>query len=80
MTDPLHRDLSEATLEELRDLTGPEGPLAARWCARCDRHYRFCDCGTPSWKLRADGKLGPLPREPGGPMTLADFLNHARRG
>lgn len=70
------KHLSEADETTLRKLCGPGGPLACRWCARCDRHYAHCTCSEPVWKLRTDGELGPLPGEPGGPVTLADKLGH----
>lgn len=68
------RPLGEADLETMRDLTGPDGPIAARWCRTCDKHYRFCTCEKPDWCTRADGKLSPLPGEPGGPQRLSDLL------
>lgn len=68
------RSIHDTTLEEMRDLTGPKGPLAARWCGNCDKHYRFCGCAQPKWQLRSDGKLGPMPGERGGPRTLEEAL------
>lgn len=50
--------------------------VAAKWCATCDHHYARCFCVEPDWKLRADGKLGPMPGEPGGPTTLADVMKN----
>jgi hypothetical protein len=63
--------LSEVSHASLRELCGPTGPLACRWCKRCDSHYRFCKCTSPEWMLRAAGQLGPMPNEPGGPRTLS---------
>ena len=68
-----------ASLEQLRELTAASGPLAARWCAVCDKHYRFCKCVEPDWKLRNEGQLGPLPGEPGGPETMTEFMGRHRR-
>lgn len=74
-----YRSLSECSLNKLRELTGPTGPIAARWCAACDKHYRFCHCTVPAWKLRTNGVLGPMPGEPGGPETLADMMDRRLR-
>lgn len=70
----MSKSLDEAPEDTLRELSGPEGVLACRWCAKCDHHYRFCKCPEPKWMLRAEGKLGPLPGEAGGPVTLADVI------
>ena len=66
--------LDECSLETLRELTDEGGPIAARWCARCDRHYRFCTCDEPAWRMRTGGRLGPLPGEAGGPHTLQEKI------
>ena len=71
-------ELSTLGLEHLRELTEDGGPLAARWCARCDRHYRFCVCDEPAWRLRANGELGPLPGEAGGPRSLEEETTDRR--
>lgn len=59
-----NKDLSECQCpdlaEKMRKLTDEGGPIAARWCARCDNHYSRCFCVDPIWKLRVDGKLRPL--------------------
>lgn len=36
----------------------PDGPLAARWCRSCDRHFARCQCDSPDhdW-VRANGEL-----------------------
>ncbi len=70
-------DLMSCTCEDLNArmrFVTDGADVAARWCAKCDRHYARCGCTEPDWKLRADGKLGPLPGEPGGPTTLADMM------
>lgn len=71
-------DLRDLPLERMRELTGSGGPIAARWCARCDRHYRFCVCDEPAWRLRARGVLGPLPGEASGPMSLQEEVTGER--
>ncbi len=67
-------DLSDASNAQMRKFTDKGGPLAAKWCATCDNHYRFCPCATPVWRLRNEGELGPMPGEPNGPRTLADIF------
>ncbi len=47
--------------ERMRGPTGPGGHVVARWCAKCDNHYAACKCAEPEWRLRSEGKLGPLP-------------------
>lgn len=47
--------------EKMRRLSGPGGPVAARWCRECDNHYARCYCREPDWMMRFDGKLTPLP-------------------
>lgn len=64
--------------ERMRRLSDTGGPVAARWCAKCDHHYAECDCKEPDWKLRMNGQLGPLPGEPGGPETLEDVMKKKR--
>ncbi len=77
---PFHEDGTRPDNEHMRKLSGPGGPLAARWCARCDSHYEYCKCKEPDWKLRNEGKLGPMPGEQDGPecspQTLQDLLDH----
>lgn len=68
------RLLSEAPEEDLRAMSDDGGPLAPRWCAKCDHHYRFCRCEEPVWKIRWDGKLVPMLGEPGAPHTLLDEM------
>jgi len=55
------RTLADCTNDEMRALCDAGGPLACRWCERCDQHYRFCECATPIWRLRRDGQLEPMP-------------------
>lgn len=47
--------------ERMREVSGPGGAVAARWCASCDNHYARCYCAEPDWMMRVDGKLEPLP-------------------
>jgi hypothetical protein len=69
------RDLSELSNEELRRLTDVDGPIGARWCARCDKHYRFCRCDEPRWVLRVEGHLEPLPGAEGArSITLQQLI------
>lgn len=64
--------------ERMRRLTGPGGHVASRWCCKCDKHYADCKCASPEWRMRCEGKLGPLPGEPGGPETLEDVMKKKR--
>ena len=66
--------IHDADHKTMRKLSGLGEPLACRWCARCDSHYRFCGCDEPAWRLRSDGKLGPLPGELGGPHSLNEEI------
>lgn len=75
---PEPRTLETADEPSLRRLSDKGGPLACRWCATCDHHYRFCQCDKPVWKCRAHGVLHPMPGEPGGPTTLQDEINAGR--
>lgn len=68
------KNLDDLDLETLRGLTGDGGPLCARWCARCDEHYRFCNCTEPYWMLRWNGKLVPLPGQKGSPKSLTEHM------
>lgn len=58
-------ELESCTCKELadkmRDLSGSDGAMAARWCAKCDNHYARCYCAEPDWKMRVNGELHPLP-------------------
>ncbi len=58
-------DLNDCTCdditERLRWMSGNGGPCAARWCSKCDNHYSRCECVAPSWMMRTNGKLCPLP-------------------
>lgn len=72
------KSLSEVDEATLRELTDEGGPLTARWCARCDHHYRFCKCSEPYWKLRWEGKLVPLPGEQGGPTAMSERITGDR--
>lgn len=47
--------------ERMKELSGPSGPMAARWCAKRDNHYARCYCADPDWKMRVDGELQTLP-------------------
>jgi hypothetical protein len=79
---PYCEDGSRPNNETMRELCGQGGPLAARWCAKCDSHYDYCKCTEPDWKLRSNGKLGPLPGQSGGPETLESVIrrrNHDPR-
>lgn len=58
------------TQEEFRHFTDKGGPLCAKWCAKCDCHYEYCECEMPEWRIRNEGELGPMPGAPGGPRTL----------
>ena len=44
----------------LREVSGPGGEVASRWCGACDQHYAVCRCKRPQWMIRHDGKLSPL--------------------
>lgn len=71
------KDLSECDEPTLRQLTDKGGPICARWCRRCDHHYRFCSCEDPAWAVRVNGTFTPMPGEPGGPKTLEQLVNEA---
>ena len=62
------------TNEEFRELTDAGGAICAKWCADCDKHYAWCSCLDPTWKIRNEGKLGPMVGEPGGPTSLMELL------
>jgi len=42
--------------DRLRELTGASGPLLARWCLACDKHYARCRCTEPLFGVRTGGK------------------------
>jgi hypothetical protein len=46
--------------ERMRKASGPNGPLASKWCAGCDNHYTGCKCAEPDWKIRTNGELHPV--------------------
>jgi len=68
------KSLNQMTEADAQKLSGPGGPLAMGWCRGCDKSHHHCRCATPQWCTRADGKLGPLPGQPGGPIRLSDML------
>lgn len=54
--------------ERMRGLTDKGGPLAAKWCMICDKHYARCRCDEPLYGIRVDGLVKattmPLGSEP----------------
>ena len=56
-----NKDLNECICpdieERLKELTGKKGPLIAKWCLNCDKHYARCRCTEPLWGVREDGKV-----------------------
>lgn len=47
----------------MREVSGPGGDVASRWCRACDQHYAVCQCERPRWMIRVDGKLRRLSRD-----------------
>jgi hypothetical protein len=72
------KTLDDMGAADAERLSGPGGPLAIAWCKTCNKSHHHCKCQEPSWCLRSDGKLGPLPGQPGGPRSLADIVGHLR--
>ena len=54
---PLHDCTCKDLAERMRNATGPDGNIYARWCRRCDTHYTRCECEKPDWWIRENGEL-----------------------
>jgi hypothetical protein len=46
--------------ERLR--TSSDNPyVAIKWCPTCDKSYHSCKCEAPTFMMRRNGQLEPLP-------------------
>lgn len=61
--DKCDKDLHECVCSDIdqrmKELTDEGGPLIAKWCLSCDKHYARCRCSEPLLGVRHNGKTMP---------------------